>query len=308
MSDQANELETLSQGKYEIPEEVVIDQRTIIFLDDDLTVALGESGNIYCSLPGMCRALGLIQAGQTRRIIDTKLLRPGLVYMRLKTPKRGIQKTTCFRIDLIASWLIGAETGNMRPEAAAKIDEYQTRLAPTAMHVFLDVMGISPRNLLPAPTQPQLPTTQSATSEEVAELRQQYLDLLGTVNLMRESLEAMANSLGDKLDDALDMMRHILSTQSQQGQEIDHIKTKTRGLTSAQKQQVAFAVKTIVKDSGKTSYPRTYAHIHGAIQSHFHVNSYADIPEEHYEAVMAFLREMWRHIIKGEQPEQGNLF
>lgn len=173
-NDQPNELYVASQGKYEIPEEVAIDQRTITFLDDELTVALGESGNIYCSLPGMCRALGLIQAGQTRRIIDTKLLRSGLVYIRLKTPKRGTQKTTCFRIDLIASWLIGAETENMRPEAAAKIDEYQTKLAPTAMHIFLDVMGIAPTALLPAPQQSHLPAPQTMSNADAAELRQQF--------------------------------------------------------------------------------------------------------------------------------------
>ena len=55
-------------------------------------------------------------------------------------------------------------------------------------------------------------------------------------------------------------------------------------------------------------YPVTYPQVHGAIQNRFHVNSYADIPEDHYEVIMSFLREMWRRMTKGEQPEQGNLF
>ncbi len=308
MPDQPNEQENTGQGKYEIPEEYVLDQRTITFLDDELSVALGETRSIYCSLPGMCRALGLIQAGQTRRIIDTKLLRPGLVYMRLKTPKRGIQKTTCFRIDLIASWLIGAETCNMRPEAAVKIDEYQMRLAPTALHIFLDTMGIAPTNLLPAAMLPQPAVSQMATNEDLIELRDQYFDLLGVVNLMRESLDAMAHSIDDKLDDALDMIRHMLGTQSQQTHDIAQLQNKTQGLTSVQKQRVTFAIKTIVHDSAKTQHPINYPQVHGSIQGHFHVNSYADIAEEQFEAVMHFLREMWRTATQGEQPEQRNLF
>lgn len=125
---------------------------------------------------------------------------------------------------------------------------------------------------------------------------------------MRESLEAMVGSVGDKLDDALDMMRTILTTQTQHEHDIDHLKTKTQGLTSAQKQHVAFAIKTIVRDSKKAGHPMNYPQVHGALQNHFHVNSFAYVPEEQYDAVLTFLREMWRRIVKGDQPEQGDLF
>jgi hypothetical protein len=158
------------------------------------------------------------------------------------------------------------------------------------------------------PAQSHLPAPQTATNADVAELRQQYFDLLDVVNLMRESLEAMIGSVGDKLDDALDVMRTILTAQTQHEQDIDHLKDKTQGLTSAQKQHVILAIRTIVKDSATTSHPMKYPQVHGVLHNHFHVNSYAGIPEDQYEAVITFLREMWRRTTKGDQLEQGDLF
>src|SRR5579884_2995947 len=183
--------------KYEIPEVGVVDQRTIQFLDDELTIALGDDGYIYCSMPSLCHALGLIMSGQRERILRTTLLRPGLTYMRLKTPKRGLQRTLCFRIDLIPSWLIGAETEIMRVGAGAKVHEYQTRLMPVAVQIFIEVMGINPRALLSAPqAQPTIaPSEAEVILQQVADLREEYENLTGVVTMMRESMEAMLGEL-----------------------------------------------------------------------------------------------------------------
>jgi len=310
MPNDDQQLELAAEQEYTIPEEKVIDQRIITFLDDELTVALSESGGIYCSLPGMCNALGLNTQAQSRRVVRTRLLRPGICRMLLKTAKRGYQKTLCFRIDLIASWLSGAETELMRAGAGEKVHEYQIRLAPIATQIFLEVMDVNPRALLPIPqTQPALaPSEAEVILRQVADLREEYTNLAGVVNMMHESMEAMLGEVGGKLDQATELMQQLVNLQQDQLQEIDKLKAKTQGLTKAQQAEVSRAVGIIVRDSKKAGTQIDYRQIFGKIMSRFHVKSYADIPDNRFDEVMSYLRDLWRQATSGQSPEQGSLF
>jgi len=44
--------------------------------------------------------------------------------------------------DLIALWLVGAQTGSMKSDYRAKIETYQEELAPVATQVFICVVGL----------------------------------------------------------------------------------------------------------------------------------------------------------------------
>lgn len=85
----------------DILEEQVIEQQIVPFLGDDLTAALTPGGIIYISLPGICKALGLLTRGQVRRIRETKSLARGLRRIPLATPG-GIQRLNCLRVDKVA--------------------------------------------------------------------------------------------------------------------------------------------------------------------------------------------------------------
>src|SRR5712692_11016691 len=90
----------------DIPEEQVLEQHIVPFLGDDLAAALTPGGLIYISLPGMCKALGLLTRGQVRRIKETKSLAKGLRHISLAT-RGGFQHANCLRVDKVALWLGG---------------------------------------------------------------------------------------------------------------------------------------------------------------------------------------------------------
>src|SRR5579859_6588258 len=129
----------------------VIEQQIVPFLGDDLAAALTPGGIIYISLPGMCKALGLLTRGQIRRIRDTKSLSKGLRRIPIVTAG-GNQRLNCLRVDKVALWLAGVQTNSMKSdEFRFKIETYQDELAPAATQVlcgsWVYVPGILPRPL-----------------------------------------------------------------------------------------------------------------------------------------------------------------
>jgi hypothetical protein len=57
-----------------IIQERAVEQRPIPFMGDELAAARTAAGAIYITLPGMCRALGLDQRAQIRRIERSQAL------------------------------------------------------------------------------------------------------------------------------------------------------------------------------------------------------------------------------------------
>src|SRR5690348_6596152 len=130
MSDQEqNEEQSATNGDstLAIPEERAIDQQIIPFLDDELPAALATSGNIFISLPGICRALGLSTQAQFRRIQRTRTLAKGLRSIEIRT-RGGFQRINCLRVDLVALWLAGVQTSSIKAPFRAKIEAYQDEL------------------------------------------------------------------------------------------------------------------------------------------------------------------------------------
>src|SRR4051794_24064639 len=125
-----------------IPEEQALDQRIVPFMGDDLVAARTAPGDVYISLRGMCRALGLHSQGQLQRIQRTAELAKGLRRIPLDTPG-GRQKVNCLRIDKLGLWLAGVETERVKGPFQAKLAAYHEELAPEAMRVFLRTVGMS---------------------------------------------------------------------------------------------------------------------------------------------------------------------
>src|SRR6266699_3981951 len=114
MDDHEQDIEA-NDTDIDIPEEQVIEQQIVPFLGDDLAAALTPGGIIYISLPGMCKALGLLTRGQIRRIRETKSLTKGLRRIPLAT-RGGFQHANCLRVDKVALWLGGIQTNSMKNE------------------------------------------------------------------------------------------------------------------------------------------------------------------------------------------------
>lgn len=162
--------------------ERIMEQRPIPFMGDELAAALTSGGNIYITLPGIARALGLNTQAQMRRILRTPALARGLQIIPLETPG-GTQTVNCLRVDKVALWLAGIETSRVKPEFRAKIEAYQEELAPVAMQVFMRVMGL--------PATASAPTAPAAPDPQVAAIAGQVESLGAVASLLREQLSSL---------------------------------------------------------------------------------------------------------------------
>jgi hypothetical protein len=275
----------------------IIDQRMVPFEGDELAAAQSTAGDIYITIAGMCKALGLNTQSQTRRIQRTPALAKGLRRISLKT-KGGTQPTICLRLDRVALWIAGIETDRIRPEYQTKIEAYQDELAPIATHIFMQAMGI---------------TTRTSTDSRMTALADQYDVLIATTTFIAEHMESLASmpeqiqGISNQLAQAVSLLESLATQQTATATTMEHL-TQEQRLTAAQKKHIKEAVQIIVDDSADKPHTMTYAQIYGIMFRQFRVTAYAEIPAARYDEVITFLRNLWKQATSGTLPEQTSLF
>jgi hypothetical protein len=286
----------------DIPEEQVIEQQLVPFLGDELTAALTPGGIIYISLPGICKALGLLTRGQVRRIKETNSLAKGLRRIPLAT-RGGLQQINCLRVDKVALWLGGIQTNSMKNEEyRLKVEYYQDELAPAATQVFMRVIGLRTRDIIPS------------TDPQIVALADQVDTLTEITLLVREYMETLLEAQGRTsmhLEQAITLLEALSTRQDATETQVAQIDERTQRLTSAHTLDVQEAVKPVaralMKHMPTTSEDKAFAMIYGRLKKRFRVGTYKEIPDERFDEAMAYLRQELRKYTGGNLPEQGNL-
>ena len=286
----------------DIPEEQAIEQQIVPFLGDDLAAALAPGGTIYITLPGMCNALGLNTRGQLQRIQRTRTLLKGLRRIPIKT-RGGFQPLNCLRIDLVALWLAGAQPGSIKSEFRAKIEAYQDELAPVATQVFMRVMGLRTREIIPS-TDPQILALADRV-DTLTEITTLVYEYMGTL------LEAQGRA-SMQLEQAIRLLEALTNRQEETETQVARIDERTQRLTSAHGQDVQEMVNliaaAIVKQSPNITTQLAHSMVYGRLKRRFRARSYIEIPDERFDEVMAYLRGELRKFSGGDLPGQGSLF
>ena len=283
-------------------EEQVIEQQIVPFMGDDLAAAFAPGGHIYITLLGMCSALGLNTRGQLQRIQRTRTLSKGLRGIPIKT-KGGFQHLNCLRIDLVALWLAGVQPGSIKSEIRAKIEAYQDELAPVATHVFMRVMGLQTREVIPT------------TDPQILALANRVDALTEITALVREYVETLLEAQGQssmQLDQAIRLLEALSNRQEVTETQVAKIDERTQRLTSAHGQAVQEIVNliaaAIVKQSPTITPQLAHALVYGRLKRRFRARSYIEIPDERFDEVMVYLRGVLRTFSDGDLPEQSSLF
>ncbi len=273
-----------------IPEESVARQEVIPFQGDDLAAAMTTAGEIYVTLASVCNAIGLSPRPQLRRILNSPPLAKGLRRIPLKTAG-GTQRVNCLRVDRVALWLAGVESNKVKAQFRAKIEAYQDELAPVATRVFMRTLGIT----APAIVDPRL-----------AALAEQYDVLMAAAAFIADHMHDLAalpgqvQGVSGQLDQAVQLLESLAG-------DVQQLK-REQTITPAQKQHISDAVQRIVADSAGKPGEMKQGQVYGALYRHFHVSGYAEIPAARYDAVLTFLRDLWKRATTGTTPEQNSLF
>jgi P22_AR N-terminal domain len=287
----------------EIPEEEASQQEIIPFMGDELAAALTPGGIVYISLPGICRALGLTVQPQLLRIKRTRSLLRGLRQIPLST-RGGFQRAYCLRVDKVALWLGGIETTRVKNEDfRLKIETYQEELAPAAMQVFMRVMGLRTREILPS-TDPQILALADRV-DTLTEITTLVYEYMGTL------LEAQGRT-SMQLEQAIHLLEALTNRQEVTETQVAKIDERTQRLTSAHgedvQEMVHLIAAAIVKQSPNITTQLAHSMVFGRLKKRFRARSYIEIPDERFDEVMTYLRGELRKFSGGDLPGQESLF
>ena len=152
-----------------------------------------------------------------------------------------------------------------------------------------------------------------ASDPRVAALAEQYEVLMTAATFINEHMEALAGLPGqvagvsDQLAQAVQLLESLAQQQGETTEAIGQL-TAERTLTTAQKGHIKDAVNRIAEDSAGKPGALSHGQIYAAMYRRFNVSAYADIPVTSYDAVISFLRDLWKRATKGTTPEQNSLF
>ena len=112
-----------------------IEQRVVLFYDDELIAIRGNDSNVYVSIRHLCNALDLNRRGQVQRIQRNRVLERGYRLGHVETDG-GRQLAGLLRVDLLPLWLAGLSTKSVRSEMQSQLERYQDEAAKVLWEAF----------------------------------------------------------------------------------------------------------------------------------------------------------------------------
>jgi hypothetical protein len=246
-----------------------IEQKTVMFYDDELTAIRANDGQVYVSVRQLCVALGIQRPQrQTDRIKRDEVLSDGLERVPIMGT-RGRQQTYVLRVDLVPLWLTGIEASRVDENLQDKIIRYKREAAKVLWEAFQE------GRLTQEPTLEELlrrdtPAAQAyRVAQAILTMARQQLLLESRVDDHEERLEAIEAALGDPEHE----------------------------VTPEQASQISQAVKTIAMALGKKTKRNEYGAVYGEMYRKFGITGYKLLPAKRFRECMEWLTEWHESLI-----------
>ncbi|MCA9967565.1 MAG: ORF6C domain-containing protein [Anaerolineales bacterium] len=249
-----------------------IEQKKVLFYEDEVTAVRLEDGQIYASLRHMCQALGLDFVGQRQRIERHEILNDGKGVCKLQTPG-GEQDVYILRVDLVPLWLSGIRVKAVKEHLQSKLTRFQKEAARVLWAAFergeLTTDG-SFNDLL----------AQDTPEAQAYKMAQAVLQLAHNQLILRGRL--------DEHERQLQMHQHQLATLQAT---VEILNNSGRQITEAQASQLSQAVKAVAMALSKQTRRNEYGGVYGELYRRYDITGYKMLPVAKFEDAMAWLGE-----------------
>lgn len=256
----------------------VIEQKTVVFYDDDLIAIRADDNQVYVSLRHLCQALGVDAQGQTRRIRRQKVLERGFNQFPITTESRGEQQAYMLRVDLVPLFLSGISTKAVNETIRPKLERFQEEAAKVLWEAFQEGRLTSDMNLEDMLTENSPAAQAYRMAEAIMKMARQQLFLESQVTSHTAQLASHELRL-EQLEITLGNPDYYV--------------------TPEQAMQISQAVKAIAYELGKRSKRNEYGGVYGELYRRYEINSYKHIPKSKFEDAMAWLNE-WLNSLYGD--------
>lgn len=261
---------------------IPIEQKTITFYGDEITVVQIENGSIMVPIKPICEALGVDWSSQAKRINRDDVLAEvqGMVIM---TTPGGTQKMKALPIGYVNGWLFGLTVSKVKPEFRESLKRYKRDVH----HVLAKAFGRGEVTAAPSPIIDDLlaKNTQAA---------QAYKMVMAMAEMARQQvlMEATLGQHGTRLDEHEKRLQLIEADSGD----------STQYISNAQAAELSQAVKTIALELGKQSGKNEFAGVYGELYRRFKIPSYKVLPTVKFDEAMSFLRQWWESITTNDMP------
>jgi ferritin-like metal-binding protein YciE len=244
----------------------IIEQKIVLFMDDELIAVRATDGEVYVSVRHLSDALALDPQGQTQRIERNSVLLSGYRRGEITTPG-GPQQTYLLRVDLVPFWLAGVSTQRIKDvDRRHRVEQYQQNVAKVLWEAFQE------GRLTDDTTFDDLLRTDSETV-------QAYKMLQALVKLARNQiiLEAQLETHTSQLANHEKRLEQVETTLGDPG----------RHVNSDQASQISQGVKAVAHAMG--GHGKHYQAVYGELYRKFGLTSYKLLPARRFQEAMDWL-------------------
>ena len=252
----------------------VVEEKTIVFYEDELIAVKMEDGTIYVPVRRLCDNLGVDWSGQRQRIMRDEVLEQAINSVVITTTQTDTphakpeQEMLCLPLDLIPGWLFGIQTSRVKDDVRDKLIRYRRE----CFRVLWDAFKA---DLLPELQEP---------ATDLTPVDQMVVQAKAVYDLARHqaSMERWLVHHDRRLDDVEEI--------------VEDLRLRMQGpdvlITDRQAGEIAAAVKAVAFELTQRDKSRNwYQSIYGELYRRFGVSSYKQVPADQFGAVMAWLKE-----------------
>jgi hypothetical protein len=254
---------------------VPVEQKAIIFYDDEITAVLVEIDNrqmVYVPLKPICDFLGVDWDGQRQRIhrdpVLSEFVKGAVITTAPSASGRGggPQEMLCLPLDYLNGYLFGINANRVRPEIRERLIRYQRECYQVLATAFLEQ----------TPQDPKM----AAEMQSLLQIRE-----LGRA-IMQMAEQQMA------LTARVDKAAIIVGQHEKRLTALERRLSPREAITDEQAADIAEKVKAVAveltgRDASKNHFQAIFAELH----RRFRVSSYKNIRQDQYQAVLDFLDE-----------------
>lgn len=252
----------------------VIEQKTVVFYDDEIVAVRVKDGTVYVPVRPICDLLGLDWSGQRQRIVRDPVLSQKVQGVGvITTPSKsgvggGEQEMLALPLDYVSGFLFGVNANRAKEEIREKLILYQEKCYIVLSEAFFEGR-LSTDTDFDALLLADSPAAQAyKTFQALAKLARHQLIIESRVNQHEERIEQLESIVGDT--------RHQV--------------------TSDQATQISQAVKAVAMELGKRSKRNEYGGVYGELYRKFGITSYKLLPKNRFDEAMAFLTTWYSQV------------
>lgn len=255
---------------------IPIEQKEVMFYDDEIVAVQVEDGTVYIPLRPICELLSIQWSAQRRRINRDEILSEVVRTLSVSvtdTLRTREREMLCLPLDFVNGFLFGINAQRVNPEIKSRLLRYQRECYRVLADAFISVQGSSEL------------FGEDESAKSMVALQQIRENALAVARLAEEQMR-MQMQVMTRLDKAAVIV-------GQHGRRITMLEQRLaprEAITDEQAADISAKVMAIATEMTRLDPAKNhYQALFGELHRRFRVTSYKNVRQGQYQAVLDFL-------------------